>query len=60
MTLANLIAVLTAFFKFPDAVTALVKLLSNTPEEKHNKLIEVVNSAFDEKANGGRPSEIKS
>ena len=59
MTIANFIEVLTAFFKFPDAVSSLVKLLSKTPAERHQDLIKKIDLAFDESANGGRPGEIK-
>ena len=58
MTLTGFIEVLKAFFKFPEAVVALVKILSKTPEQKHDDMIKRVNNAFDEQANGGRPGEI--
>lgn len=55
MTFAAFIEVLTAFFKFPAAVTALVKLISKTPEQNHQALIEKVNKMFDQGGNDGRP-----
>jgi hypothetical protein len=55
MTLIGIFEVLTAFFKFPEQVVALVRLLRNTPEQDHLKLLQKVAEVFDEKANGGRP-----
>jgi hypothetical protein len=55
MTLVGIFEVLTAFFKFPEQVVALVRLLRSTPEQDHLKLIQQIATTFDEKANGGRP-----
>jgi hypothetical protein len=55
MTLVGIFEVLTAFFKFPEQMVALVRLLRNTPEQDHLKLLETISKVFDEKANGGRP-----
>lgn len=58
MTLAAFIEVLTAFFKFPDAMRKLAKYISKTPQEAQDDLIKKIDSAFDEKANGGRPGDL--
>jgi len=46
MTITAFLEVLTAFLKFPAEVTALVRVLSKTPEEKHADLIKQVNDMF--------------
>lgn len=56
MTIGALIEVLTAFFKFPAAVTALIKMIKQTPEEQHEALIKQVQAVFDESKNNGRPN----
>jgi hypothetical protein len=56
MTLSALIAVLTAFFKFPDALSSLVKLLSSTPVEQHQALIASIQAEAANMAKTGRPT----
>lgn len=55
--MANLISVLIAFLRFPDAVGALVRLLMKTPEEKHQDLIGLIIKERDNFLKTGRPSE---
>lgn len=56
MKLVGIFEVLIAFFKFPGEVTSLIRMLSNTPQQEHNKLLLRVKEAFDESKTGGRPS----
>lgn len=56
MTVAGLIAVLTAFFKFPDAVVRLVGVLSKTPEEKHEELVNAIAQEMVKFQDTGRPT----
>lgn len=56
MQLAGIFEVLIAFFKFPGEVTALIRMLSNTPQQEHTKLLLRVKEVFDETKTGGRPS----
>ncbi len=55
MTIAAFITVLTAFFKFPDSVLALVKALQSTPEAKHQDLVKKIQDEVAAAAAGGRP-----
>lgn len=55
MTVAGFIEVLTAFFKFPDSVLALVKALKATPEAKHEQLVARIQAEVADAAAGGRP-----
>jgi hypothetical protein len=55
MTLSGLLAVLTAFYKFPDALTKLVKLLRETPSEQHSKIVAASEKEAESLRTNGRP-----
>lgn len=55
MTFAAFIEVLTAFFKFPDAVTRLVKVLRATDQENHEKLVKQIEDESKQFEDTGRP-----
>ena len=55
MTIAAIIAIIPGFFKFFDEVSAYIKLLQKTPEEKHEALVAKVQGVFNEKDDQGRP-----
>lgn len=55
MTLSGFMAVLLAFLKFPGELTAFVRLISKTPEEKRQEIMVQVNAWMNESASGERP-----
>lgn len=56
MTLAAWIALITAALKFPDSIMALVKILQDTPEEQHDKLVAAIQSEQENMKKTGRPT----
>jgi len=55
MTGAEVLAVITGFFKFFPEVRKLILMLQKTPEEKRQARLEMVNVIFDEVINENRP-----
>ena len=55
MTGAEIIALITAVLKFPEAVKWFVKELQDTPEEKRAELVAKVASDMDNFRKTGRP-----
>lgn len=56
MSLSELITLLKAFFQFPETLLAVIKLLQDTPQERHEGLVlamEQEKKKFDET---GRPT----
>lgn len=56
MTIAGLFAVLAAFFQFPAELTAFVKLLQETPDEKKADIVVAIATQLQDFQNTGRPS----
>ena len=54
MTGAEIVALITGFFKFFPEVRKLILMLQSTPEEKRHKRMEIINVIFDE-GKDGRP-----
>jgi hypothetical protein len=54
MTGAEIVALITGFFKFFPEVRKLILMLQSTPEEKRQKRMEIINVIFDE-GKDGRP-----
>lgn len=55
MTFAIFMEVLLALLKFPAELSAFVKLISKTPEEKRAAIMLQVNAWMNESASGERP-----
>ncbi len=55
MTVAGVIALITAFFQFPSQILAFVKLLQKTPEEKHEDLLKAIAEEAKKFQDTGRP-----
>ena len=53
--MVQIIALILGLFKFWDQVMTFVALMQQTPEEKHEEIMQKVESVFDEIANSGRP-----
>ena len=53
MTGAEIVALITGFFKFLPEIRKLILLLQSTPEEKKQKRMEMISAIFD--GNDGRP-----
>lgn len=56
MTPAEIIALVTAVLKFPDAVKWFVKELQDTPEERRAELMAKVSKEIEEFKKTGRPT----
>jgi hypothetical protein len=56
MTIGGLFAVLTAFFQFPAELTAFIKLLQQTPDEKKAAIVGAIESQLQSFQDTGRPS----
>jgi hypothetical protein len=55
VSLAAILEILLAILKFPAELSAFVRLISKTPEEKRAAIILQVNALMDESASGERP-----
>lgn len=55
MTLMGVLEILLAILKFPAELSAFVRLISKTPEEKRSEIMIQVNVWMDESASGERP-----
>lgn len=55
MTFAVVLEILLAILKFPKELSAFVRLISKTPEEKRNEIMLQVNAWMNESASGERP-----
>lgn len=56
MTLAGFIAVLTAFFKFPEQLTKLVNLFNGSTEADREKILLAATKESDSLKQTGRPT----
>ncbi len=56
MSIGIILEVLLALFKFPSELSAFVKLLSKTPEEKHDALMKTISDEAQKFSDTGRPS----
>lgn len=58
MTIASFITLLIAIFKFPAELSAFIKLLEKSPEEKKQEIMTQVDSWMNESASkdDGRPT----
>lgn len=54
-TLSLLLSVLIAALKFPTELSAFIKLISASPEEKRQEILTQVNAWMDQSAAGDRP-----
>ena len=56
-TFGGLLEVLVAFFRFPDAITKLIRLFQRTPTQQHEDLLKTMQAEQDRLTTGdGRPS----
>ena len=55
-TLALILEALIALWKFPDAMSAFIKLISKAPEEKRQEILVQVNAWMEESASKDRPT----
>lgn len=56
MTFAAIVEILLAILKFPTELSAFVRLISKTPEEKRTEIMRQVNAWMAESASGERPT----
>jgi hypothetical protein len=56
MGFTDIVALITAIFKFPNTILEFVKVLQKTPEEKHNDLLKAVAQEASKFENSGRPT----
>lgn len=56
MTLTLLFQVILAVFQFPAAMASFIKLLSKTPAEQEQDIVEQVNAMVDVSQSGDRPT----
>lgn len=56
MTIGGLFALLTAFFQFPAELTAFIKLLQKTPDEKKADITAAIEAQLQSFEDTGRPS----
>jgi hypothetical protein len=56
MTIATIFELLMGVLKFPEECSALIKLLSKTPEEKHQDILKRINAEEQTFSDTGRPS----
>lgn len=55
MTLGAWVEVITAALKFPGSLMAFVKMLQDTPEEQHAKLVAATQAESEQLKQSGRP-----
>jgi hypothetical protein len=55
MTFAAILEILLAILKFPSELSAFVRLISKSPEEKRSEIMLQVNAWMDASASGERP-----
>jgi hypothetical protein len=59
MTLAaELAALIPLLNQFAPEIISLIDLLKTTPEQDHQKIMQRVSDAFNEKKHGGRPGGL--
>ncbi len=56
MTFTLILQAIIAIFKFPDAMSAFIKLLSKTPEEKRQEITADIEAQLQAFEDTGRPS----
>lgn len=53
---AEIIALITGFFKFPQAILEFIKVLQKTPEQKHEDLLKAIALEAKKFEETGRPN----
>lgn len=56
MSIALILQVLTALLRFPAELSAFIKLISKSPEEKRQEILKVIQAESDKLDQAGRPS----
>lgn len=56
MSIAVIFQVILAALKFPSEMTAFIKLLQATPDEKRQEITNAIQKQLDDFENTGRPS----
>ncbi len=56
ITIGGILAVITAFLKFPAELTAFIKLLQQTPDEKRAGITAAIEAQLQSFSDTGRPS----
>lgn len=57
MSLATIIELIFGLLKFPQEISALIRLLSKTPAEKHDQILKVIMDQQRYMEQTGRPPE---
>jgi hypothetical protein len=55
MGIAEILALITGFFKFFPEIRKLIRVLSKTPEEKRSDVMEKIDADFEHLRKTGRP-----
>lgn len=56
MGFSDIVALVTAFFQFPQTILAFVKILKKTPEENHDAILKRVADEAASFEQSGRPN----
>lgn len=56
MGVAEIVALITALFKFPSIILEFVKLLQKTPQEKHEEILKRIADEAKKFEETGRPT----
>lgn len=56
MTFAGFVEIITAFFKFPDAILRMVQLFKKTPQEWHEDILKKMEDEATNFEKTGRPT----